>query len=355
MMTAWKVPETITMSDNTIIACRGVWKIFGPNPRKILETGDRSLSRKEIKAKTNHVVAVREVSFEIGKGECFVVMGLSGSGKSTLARCLSRLIEPSCGEILIDSADVTRMTRNELLELRRNRLTMVFQHFGLFPHRRVVDNVSYGLEVRGMPKAERTERAMEMIELVGLEGWDQCYPRELSGGMQQRVGLARAMAVDPEILVFDEPFSALDPLIRREMQDELIELQRRLKKTMVFITHDFLEAIKLGDRIAIMNEGEFSQVGTPEDIVASPADDYVREFAEDVPKYKVLTAGRVLRPVTRRNLLDPGLAVLDSTKIEDLIDHVACHDRPVGVKSASGEIIGEIDRTIVMRSMASGA
>ena len=265
------------MSEAKLI-CNNVWKIFGNNPKRVLKNHDQSKSRAEIQAETGHVVAVKDVSFEVKKGECFVVMGLSGSGKSTLVRCISRLIEPTGGQVIINGEDVTMMDKKELRNLRRHKMAMVFQHFGLFPHRRVIDNISYGLEVRGVGKLDRIDKAMEILKLVGLEGWDQMYPRELSGGMQQRVGLARAMAVDPEILIFDEPFSALDPLIRREMQDELLELQSKLQKTLVFITHDFLEAIKMGDNIAIMKDGQISQVGTPEEIVANPVDKYVSDF-----------------------------------------------------------------------------
>ena len=221
-------------------------------------------------------------------------MGLSGSGKSTLVRCISRLIEPTQGEVLVDGVDTVTMPEKELIELRRHKLSMVFQHFGLLPHRRVIENIAYGLEVRGMRRDERLKKAGEVLESVGLSGWGDNYPRELSGGMQQRVGLARALAVDPEIMLFDEPFSALDPLIRREMQDELLRLQSVVRKTMVFITHDFLEAIKMGDHIAIMKDGEFVQIGTPEEIVANPVDDYVRDFSEDVPRHKVLTVNSIM-------------------------------------------------------------
>ena len=283
------------MSNNDKIVCSNIWKLFGPDEQRILKDLDTSLSRSEVQEKTGHVVAVKDVSFSIQKGETFVVMGLSGSGKSTLVRCISRLIEPTSGTVMMDDIDVTKMSSKELLDLRRNKMSMVFQHFGLFPHRTVLENIGYGLEIRGSKKQERIEKSMEVIKLVGLEGWHNHYPRELSGGMQQRVGLARAMAVDPEILIFDEPFSALDPLIRREMQDELLDIQQKLKRTMVFITHDFLEAIKMGDHIAIMKDGEISQVGTPEEIVANPVDQYVKDFCEDVPKYKVLSAGKVMR------------------------------------------------------------
>ena len=277
------------------IVCKNIWKIFGNNEKNILKNLDLKLSRDEVQEKTGHVVAVKDVSFSIQKGETFVVMGLSGSGKSTLVRCLTRLIEPTSGSVIIDDTDVTKISKNKLLDLRRNKMSMVFQHFGLFPHRTVLENISYGLEIRGERKQDRLDKAMESLNLVGLKGWHNNYPRELSGGMQQRVGLARAMAVEPEILIFDEPFSALDPLIRREMQDELLDIQKKLQRTMVFITHDFLEAIKMGDHIAIMKDGEISQVGTPEEIVANPIDQYVKDFCEDVPKYKVLSAGKVMR------------------------------------------------------------
>jgi glycine betaine/proline transport system ATP-binding protein len=277
------------------ITCRNLWKIFGTDPERVLQELDPNLSRAEVQKCTGHVIAVKNVSFEVQKGETFVVMGLSGSGKSTLVRCISRLVEPTSGEVGIDQDEIMAMNQRQLIDLRRHRMSMVFQHFGLLPHRRVLDNISYGLEVRGMAKSNRDQKAVEVLEMVGLDGWGDHYPRELSGGMQQRVGLARALAVDPEIMLFDEPFSALDPLIRREMQDELLKLQAVVRKTMVFITHDFLEAIKMGDHIAIMKDGEFVQVGTPEQIVANPIDDYVRAFSEDVPRHKVLTAHSIMK------------------------------------------------------------
>ena len=277
------------------ISCRQVWKIFGPRPTRVKDDLDPRLSRDEILERTGHLVAVKDISFGVPEGETFVVMGLSGSGKSTLIRCVSRLVEPTAGHIIIDGEDVVTMDDKQLLELRRHKVSMVFQHFGLFPHRRVIDNIAYGLEVQGVEKATRMERAAEVLELVGLSGWGSNYPRELSGGMQQRVGLGRALAVDPEILLFDEPFSALDPLIRRDMQDELLKLQAVVRKTMIFITHDFLEALKMGDHIAIMKDGEFVQVGTPEEVVLHPIDDYVKDFTKDVPRYKVLTAGAIMK------------------------------------------------------------
>ena len=341
------------MIGNPEITCRGVWKIFGQDPARILTGLDHTQSKQEIQEQTHHIVAVKDVSFEVSKGECFVVMGLSGSGKSTLVRCLSRLIEPTAGEVMINGEDVTAMSRRDLLEMRRHKLAMVFQHFGLFSHRKVIDNISYGLEIRGIQRNDRTKKAHEMLDLVGLKGWDHCYPRELSGGMQQRVGLARAMALDPEILIFDEPFSALDPLIRREMQDELLLLQDRMQKTMVFITHDFLEAIKMGDHIAIMKDGEISQIGTPEEIVAHPVDDYVREFAEDVPRYKVLSAGKVMRPGNGSLSVSVENPVLTTAKIDSLIERVADSDSPIPVATPEGELVGEIDRAIIMRAMKS--
>ena len=335
-----------------------IWKLFGPDEKRIIKNLDKNLSIKEVQEKTGHVVAVKDVSFSIQKGETFVVMGLSGSGKSTLVRCISRLIEPTAGIVKMDDVEVTKMSASELLELRRNKMSMVFQHFGLFPHRTVLENIGYGLEVRGTKKDIRTEKSMEVLKMVGLDGWHNNYPRELSGGMQQRVGLARALAVDPEILIFDEPFSALDPLIRREMQDELLNIQEKLQKTMVFITHDFLEAIKMGDHIAIMKDGEVSQVGTPEEIVSNPKDQYVKDFCEDVPKYKVLSAGKVMRTECcneTKNLFENGKDnILDNSKIENLIDRLIDNDKtyPV-VCNESGKLLGEIDRVIVMKSMRS--
>ncbi|MBL6772778.1 MAG: glycine betaine/L-proline ABC transporter ATP-binding protein [Alphaproteobacteria bacterium] len=334
-----------------MIAASGVWKIFGANAEQVLDTHDRSKSRDEIQEETGHVVAVKDVDFEVRRGECFVVMGLSGSGKSTLLRTLTRLIEPTGGSITIDGHDVRDLSQRELRYLRRSKVAMVFQHFGLFPHRSVIDNIAYGLEVRGMGKIKRTEKAEEILDLVGLSGWGERFPRELSGGMQQRVGLARAMAMDPEILFFDEPFSALDPLIRREMQDELLDLQAKLQKTMVFITHDFLEAIKMGDHIAIMKDGEIVQIGTPEEIVAAPVDDYVRDFTEDVPRYKVLSVGKVMRPASKGLSAKGG--VRSGAKIESAINQVADTDSPVAVLDEAQEIVGEIDREIIMRAMTS--
>jgi glycine betaine/proline transport system ATP-binding protein len=341
------------MSEPTKIVCKNIWKIFGTYPKRTLDTIDRSLSRAEVQEQTGHVIAVKDVSFEINEGETFVVMGLSGSGKSTLVRCISRLIDPTAGEMIIDGEDIMAFSDAQLTELRRFRMSMVFQHFGLFPHRKVIDNISFGLEIRGMDKKERKAQAMEVLETVGLHGWADHYPRELSGGMQQRVGLARAMAVDPEILIFDEPFSALDPLIRREMQDELIKIQSEVHKTMIFITHDFLEAIKMGDHIAIMKDGEISQIGTPEEIVANPVDDYVREFTEDVPRYKVLSVGKIMREASAAIKSNGASRVKQDAKLDSLIDTVIAANGPLAVVDNDDQIVGEIDQAMILKAMDS--
>ncbi|NDJ54928.1 MAG: glycine betaine/L-proline ABC transporter ATP-binding protein [Chloroflexi bacterium] len=258
----------------------------------MLENGQ---SKNEIMATTKHAIALQNVSLEVAEGETFVIMGLSGSGKSTMIRCLNRLIEPTKGEILYRDQNVLTFNREKLREFRQRTMSMVFQRFALFPHRSVLVNTAYGLEVQGVDKETRHEKAMEWLNIVGLKEWAHSHPGELSGGMQQRVGIARALCTDPEILLMDEPFSALDPLIRREMQDELVDLQSRLNKTIVFITHDLDEALRLGDRIAILKDGKVVQIGTPEDILTSPADDYVADFTRDVNRVRVLTAGTIMK------------------------------------------------------------
>ena len=340
------------MNSSTKIVCKHVWKIFGPNPKATLKNLDHSLTRAELQARTDHVIGVRDMSFRVEQGETFVVMGLSGSGKSTLVRCLHRLIEPTAGEVLIDGEDVMKMNASQLIQLRRNKMSMVFQHFGLFPHRKIVDNIAFGLEIRGVPAKERTARSMQVLEMVGLGGWENHYPRELSGGMQQRVGLARAMAVDPEIMIFDEPFSALDPLIRREMQDELLAIQRKVQKTMVFITHDFLEAIKMGDHIAIMKDGGTSQIGTPEELVSAPADDYVREFTEDVPRYKVLSVGKIMGKVSTVSLGGCAPVVNANAKLDSLIDLVSESESALAVVNDEGQLVGELNQSMMLKAMS---
>ncbi|MEI5674259.1 MULTISPECIES: quaternary amine ABC transporter ATP-binding protein [unclassified Nocardioides] len=325
----------------------GLWKIFGARADKIIGTPDAELGRAELKERTGCVAAVKDVSFEVAPGEVFVVMGLSGSGKSTLVRCLTRLIEPTAGTVVLDGQDITSASEARLRDLRRHKVSMVFQHFGLLPHRQVVDNVAYGLEVRGVKKAERRARAQELVDLVGLTGYEHSYPDQLSGGMQQRVGLARALANDPSILLFDEPFSALDPLIRRDMQDEVVRLQAELQKTAVFITHDLNEALKLGDRILIMRDGEVVQVGTPAEIVAQPADAYVRDFVSDVPRSHVLTLEYVMRPPEPTDslegpVMDPDVVVRQAARAALSSAH------PVQVVR-DGELVGIVDDDAILR------
>jgi len=289
------------------ISVRGLYKVFGPEPGRAIGALEKGATKAEVQDRLGNAVGVANVDLDVHTGETFVLMGLSGSGKSTLLRLLNRLHEPSAGSILVDGVDITTLSRRDLLEVRRQKFSgMVFQQFAILPHRTVLDNVGYGLEVQGVPASERRERAQSAIELVGLAGWEQGYPRELSGGMQQRVGLARALAVDADILLMDEAFSALDPLIRREMQDELIDLQTRMRKTIVFVTHDLDEALRLGDRIAIMKDARVVQVGTPEEVITEPADDYVAAFVEGVDRSDVLTAGSIMQPVKETARLQDG-------------------------------------------------
>ena len=288
-----------------IIEVKHLYKIFGNRTEEVLELLNRGVTKEEIYKKTRNTVALKDITLSIEPGETFVVMGLSGSGKSTLVRCLNRLIEPTMGEIWIDGQDVLKFGDEELMALRRFKLSMVFQRFGLLPHRSVLDNVAYGLEIRGVESEEREQHARQWLSTVGLEGWENSHIQHLSGGMQQRVGLARALCTDPEILLMDEPFSALDPLIRREMQNELMDLQGRLKKTIVFITHDLDEALRLGDRIAILKDGCLVQLGSPEEILREPADDYVADFTRDVNRSRIITA--------RTAMIDPYTVVYNRT------------------------------------------
>lgn len=282
----------------TEIEVQGLYKIFGPHAGEAKAMLDQGMSRADILKKTDCTPAVVDAGFGIFKGETFVIMGLSGSGKSTLLRLLNRLIEPTIGRVTVDGQNIAELSRADMRELRRRKFSMVFQHFGLLPHRNVIDNVAFGLEIQAVPVENRRKKALDAIRNVGLDGYEESGIHELSGGMQQRVGLARALATDAEILLMDEAFSALDPLIRTQMQDELIELQNRLHKTVVFITHDLDEALKLGDRIAIMKDGIIDQIGTPEGILTEPATDYVRTFVENVDRSKVLTAESVMRKTT---------------------------------------------------------
>ena len=343
-------PQSTEADGRPVVRADGVWKVFGPGGDRIVGTPDAELSRAELRAKTGCVVAVRDVSIQVDPGEVFVVMGLSGSGKSTLIRTLIRLIEPSAGRIEISGRDVMAADSGELRELRRHTVAMVFQHFGLLAHRRVIDNVAFGLEIQGVPKGERLARATEILGLVGLEDAANQFPDQLSGGMQQRVGLARAFAVDPKLMLYDEPFSALDPLIRRDMQDEVIRLQRETGKTMLFITHDLPEALRVGDRIAIMRDGAIVQLGTPEDLVGSPADDYVANFVRDIPRTQVLTLRWIMRdPEPGEGTRGPELPV--ETTVQDAVETVAATDGPVRAME-NGRCVGVVDRVSVLSAMA---
>jgi glycine betaine/proline transport system ATP-binding protein len=340
----------VDRSGRPLIRAEGVWKIFGPHAERVIGTPDAELSRGELHAKTGCVAAVRGVSIEVWPGEVFVVMGLSGSGKSTLVRTLIRLIEPTAGTIEIAGRDVTAATRAELLDLRRHTSSMVFQHFGLLAHRRVIDNVAFGLEVQGVAKSERLARATEVLRLVGLEDAANQFPDQLSGGMQQRVGLARAFAVNPKVMLYDEPFSALDPLIRRDMQDEVCRLQEETGKTMVFITHDLPEALRLGDRIAIMREGRFVQVGTPEEVVGSPADEYVTNFVREVPRSNVLTLRWIMRPLEPGEPTDGPRVDVDTT-VKNALAVISASEHPACAVE-NGEVVGVVDRDAVLRAIA---
>ncbi|MBI9102561.1 MAG: glycine betaine/L-proline ABC transporter ATP-binding protein [Spirochaetales bacterium] len=278
------------------VVIKDLWKVFGRDPKRVLKKELRSLSKEEIKKKTGCIIGMRNINLQIEKGQFYILMGLSGSGKSTLIRNLIRLVNSTSGSIHINGENLTKMNQEQLLNFRKKTFGMVFQNYGLLPHITVLDNAAYGLKIKGLPKGERYAKAMQTLDTVGLKGWEDYYPGALSGGMQQRVGLARALANDPEILLMDEPFSGLDPLIRRQMQDELVELQDKLKKTIIFVTHDLHEALKLGDQIAILRNGEVVQIGTPEEIVTQPADDYVQEFVRDASPAKVLTAGSIMEP-----------------------------------------------------------
>ena len=341
------------MSPDAAPACleiRGLWKVFGPKADQAIEQAESGRSRDEILADTGCTVAVRDVSFSVERGETFVVMGLSGSGKSTLIRCVSRLTDASRGQVMLDGEDLTALSENDLREVRRRKLSMVFQHFGLFPHRRVIDNAAYGLEVQGLKRSERHARARQVLETVGLKGWESHFPQQLSGGMQQRVGLARALCVGPEVLFFDEPFSALDPLIRRDMQDELIRLQAEMRGTLVFITHDFAEAIKLGDRIAIMKDGLFDQVGTAAELITRPATAYVEEFTRDIPKAKVLTAADVMTPGELGTGDERSVGASDTVEriVPALLDGLTA----LRVVDADGRAVGVVDRATVAELLA---
>ena len=347
--TSASLGHAIDRSSDPLIRVEGVWKIFGRNAHRIVGTPDADLSRSELREKHDCVAAVRNVSFEVWPREVFVVMGLSGSGKSTLVRTLIRLIEPTAGRVEIDGGDITAANQTQLRELRRHTSSMVFQHFGLLAHRRVIDNVAFGLEIQGMPKAERLKRAEDVLKLVGLEDVANSFPDQLSGGMQQRVGLARAFAVEPKVMLYDEPFSALDPLIRRDMQDEVIRLQHETGKTMVFITHDLPEALRLGDRIAIMRDGAIVQLGTPEELVGSPADDYVANFVRDIPRSHVLTLRWIMRDARPGEEDGPRLDI--RTTVRNAVPLIVQSEKPVCAVD-DDRVVGVVDKEAVLTAIA---
>ena len=331
------------MADGTKLVCRSVWKLYGQKTRDVLAASGGNPSDEAIAA-AGLIGAVRDVTLDVAEGEIFVIMGLSGSGKSTLVRCMSRLVEPTAGEILFDGRNLLSASPREMIEIRRHRMGMVFQHFALLPHLSVLGNVGFPLEVQGIDRATREKRARAMIELVGLAGREADYPHQLSGGQQQRVGIARSLAVEPELWFLDEPFSALDPLIRREMQDEFLRLQDTLHKTIVFITHDFDEAIRLADRIAIMKDGRIEQVGTPEDLVLTPATPYVAEFTRDVPKAKVLTVASVMTQAM--NGATSGEVVV-SERIATVAPRLREATAPLAVVDGEGRRVGALTREAV--------
>jgi len=335
------------------IEINNVYKIFGSNPKSILPMVKDGASKEEILDKTGHTVGLDNVTLKIEEGEIFVCMGLSGSGKSTLIRHLNRLIDPTDGEIIVEGTNVMSLNKQQLIEFRRHKMSMVFQRFGLFPHRTVIDNVGYGLEMQGVAEAERKKTAMEKIEAVGLSGFENQYPAQLSGGMQQRVGLARALANDTDIMLMDEAFSALDPLIRSDMQKQLIDLQSELKKTIVFITHDLDESLRLGDHIGILNHGKLVQVGTPVDIIMNPADDYVKAFVKDVNRTKVIKAKTIMKSKENVNGIDKNnlVTVKEDQFIEEFLPQVVCTNANCEVVDKSGNVTGYITNKELQKTL----
>ena len=327
-------------SSQSIIKCESVYKIFGANAEKMLQNTSGNVDAKTFQG-AGYIVGVNNASFEVSKGEMLVVMGLSGSGKSTLLRCISRLTEATSGKIYIDGQDLLELNNKELIELRRNKMGMVFQSFALLPHKTVLENIAFPLQIKGIKTQESISRAMDMLKLVGLDGRENYFPRELSGGQQQRVGIARSLAVEPDIWFLDEPFSALDPLIRKEMQDEFLRLQSSLKKTILFVTHDFDEALKLADRIAIMKDGIIEQLDSPANIVLNPATEYVRKFTQEVPREKVLKIESVMDPVgDEQNLSD--FKVLKDAVIETVAEKILEQEKSVPVIDSNQNVVGII-------------
>jgi len=335
------------------IEINNVYKIFGGNPKSVLPQVKEGATKDEILENTGHTVGLDNVSLKIEEGETFVCMGLSGSGKSTLIRHLNRLIDPTDGEILIEGTNVMNLNKEQLIEFRRHKMSMVFQRFGLFPHKTVIQNVGYGLEMQGKAEEERNKISMEKINAVGLNGFENQYPAQLSGGMQQRVGLARALATDTDIMLMDEAFSALDPLIRSDMQKQLIDLQSQLKKTIVFITHDLDESLRLGDHIGILNAGKLVQVGTPEEIIMNPADDYVKAFVKDVNRAKVIKAKIIMKKPNEVSNIDKSnvIKVHEDQFIEEFLPQIVCSNSNCEVVDKTGNIKGYITNQELQSSL----
>ena len=336
------------------IEINNVYKIFGNNPKSVLPMVKDGANKDEVLEKTGHTVGLDNVSLKIEEGETFVCMGLSGSGKSTLIRHLNRLIDPTDGEVLIEGTNVMSLDQKQLIDFRRHKMSMVFQRFGLFPHRTVIQNVGYGLEMQGIELDKRNKSAMEKIDAVGLNGFENQYPSQLSGGRQQRVGLARALATNTDIMLMDEAFSALDPLIRSDMQKQLIDLQSELKKTIVFITHDLDESLRLGDHIGILNAGKLVQVGTPVDIIMNPADDYVEAFVKDVNRAKVLKAKTIMTTVAESNGIDKNnlIKILEDQFIEEFLPQVVCTNANCEVVDKKGNLKGYITNKELQKSLS---
>ena len=333
-------PSLTTQNTQPVIRCNSVYKIFGDNAKKMLQNSKGNVDAKAFQ-EAGCIVGVNNASFEVPKGDLLVVMGLSGSGKSTLLRCTSRLTDATAGQIFIDGEDLLAMSNKRLIELRRNKMGMVFQSFALLPHKTVVENIAFPLQVKGISTQESIKRAKDMVDLVGLDGRENYFPRELSGGQQQRVGIARSLAVEPDIWFLDEPFSALDPLIRKEMQDEFMRLQGVLNKTILFVTHDFDEALRLADRIAIMKDGIIEQLDTPANIVLNPATEYVRKFTEEVPREKVLRIESVMDPVDTSEVLSD-LRVPKDAIIETVAEAVLSQEKPVAVIGPDNKVVGVV-------------
>ena len=336
----------------SVIKCDSVYKIFGTNAKKMLESSNGNVDAKAFH-EAGCIVGVNNASFEVSKGEMLVVMGLSGSGKSTLLRCISRLTDATGGKIFIDGKDLLAMKSKELIELRRNKMGMVFQSFALLPHKTVLENIAFPLQIKGLKTQDSIKKAMDMVELVGLGGRENYFPRELSGGQQQRVGIARSLAVEPDIWFLDEPFSALDPLIRKEMQDEFLRLQGVLKKTILFVTHDFDEALRLADRIAIMKDGIIEQLDTPAKIVLNPATEYVRRFTEEVPREKVLKIESVMDPVDSSEQLSD-LKISKDAMIETVAEKILVQEKPVAVIDSNNKVVGVVHSSKVIHVLFGG-